>query len=87
MKSMLMTWRESMARLAALRQLRQSIEALEDYPSDSRESMLASLGQVIREEEEAASGLERKLDQALLRAEGQVESSSGPSVPGRLPNP
>jgi hypothetical protein len=67
MKSTLITWRESIARLAALQQLRGSIAAIRDYPAASRESMLASLDETISEEQREAAALQAKLDAELHR--------------------
>jgi hypothetical protein len=58
MKSAYVSWQDSLARLAALKQLRGSIEALRDYPLDSREAMLNQISQVINEEEAAATVLD-----------------------------
>ena len=65
MKSTLVTWRDSIARLGALRQLHSSISALHDYPVLSKEKMLDALLRVIQEEEKVAADLEWKLSLEL----------------------
>jgi hypothetical protein len=72
MKSTLLSWRESLARLEALRQLHASIAELYDYPVQSREEMLSSLQKVILEEEAAAGELELKLNfEMILKADDE----------------
>jgi hypothetical protein len=72
MKSAYVSWQDSLARLAALKQLRGSIEALRDYPPDSREAMLNQISHVISEEEAAATVLEDE-----YRRKAEIESANG----------
>jgi hypothetical protein len=75
-KSTLVTWRESIARLEALRQLRASIAALHDYPAASRDEMLSSLSKAIAEEEVAAADLQLKLNLEIsLSGDGEETPS------------
>jgi hypothetical protein len=87
MKSAYVSWQDSLARLAALKQLRGSIEALRDYPLDSREAMLNQISQVINEEEAAATVLEdeyrRKAE--LQGANGGANPVSGAHSDGSSP--